>query len=241
MAFPPHSARNSMEITTQAVPLEAQSTGVLLGHRDLNHSRFPGGIEAQPTKQPFVSKKARWIAASIVLLVALIVTAVFVGGKFGMSMAKNSVIQSVYTTASAAFQTVYVTTTVSSTLLVLVSVTSKPTTITTTSTKTLAMPTPLVMSAPMPTPTLEMPKRNPPKPDSLTNPHGPEQDGCNTIGNRLRQDECEAGCSNVTPKMGQTTYCRVDPARVGTRAVWACIICQKKIRLFDIYHVNEYA
>jgi hypothetical protein len=150
---------------------------------------FPGDIEVQPTRQPFVCKKARWIAAAVLVLIATIVTAV-VGGKVVMGMAKKAVIPPVYSTASAEVETVYVTTIVSSTSIVHIFVTPDPSIITATSTKPLAGPTPCTMSTPSPTLTPEPeaqkeqpPNINSPKPDSMTDTHAPENGGCITIGN----------------------------------------------------------
>jgi hypothetical protein len=142
-----------MDTFTQAVPLEAQSTGVPVDHRDPNHPHFPRDSEAQPTKQPFVSKKASCIALAVLVLIAAIVTAMLVGGKVGMNMAKKPITSPVYTTTFAEVEIVYVTTTVSSTSVVHVSITPEPTTITATSTKPLPTPTPLAMSTPSPSPT----------------------------------------------------------------------------------------
>lgn len=133
-------------------------------HRDPNHPHFPGDLEAQPAKQPLVSKKAWWITAGVGSVKLSLVISILVGGKMGMDMAKKPLLPPVYLTISAEVDIMYTTTTTISTSVTQFSITPDPTTITTTT--VIPMPSLVSLAAttptPEPKPTQEPPKDAPP-------------------------------------------------------------------------------
>jgi hypothetical protein len=208
MQFQLRRSDTVMNMTTQNKPIELHHTGVPVDFRDPNHPHFPGDLEAQPSKHPFMNKKARLTTTFVVLAIASIITAVLVGGKLGMRIVKKPSPVLVTSTASVQVATAYMTTIVVSTDVVTYSATPDPTTITTTT--TLPLPTPTL------TPTLEPPKMGfePPK----DKPPEDTKGKCFVVGNWGTNAECNKSCVD-TPD--QSAHCEVD-----SNAGHKCVVCR---------------
>ncbi|KAH3945110.1 hypothetical protein HBI56_055390 [Parastagonospora nodorum] len=209
-----------MDSTTQAQPLEAQTTGVPVDHRDPNHPHFPGDLEAQPSARPCLNSKSRLIIGGVIVIILSLITAVLVGGKIGMDMATRPT-RPVFTTVPIEHETKNITTIEYSTSVMQLSITPDPTTITTTSMS--MMPSmallPTSTPTPKPSPTSEAPK------EPTSTPRRGKGGGrqCYIVGNWPTNAECVKRCTKqeLDLKEDRTATCQVDP-----KAVFSCVVCK---------------